>query len=340
MTSFVLAALLAFSHVAATVSPADRAIRAGGVNVDPAVRPWRYAGPNPDGWWCVRGGCAGVSDGTRFVDREVTLAASTGARVIRFDIPWLFVEPQRGVFRWRRADYIVAKIRAAHLQLHAILAYSPGWAAPSANEPPSADDFAAFARAVARRYRGRIRYYELWNEPDLPRYWNASEAAYVQDVLLPGYRAIKSADRGARVVLAGPSSTNGQWLDGIFRLGGGSAFDIASYHDYVGDERVLTDARTVKKILVANGRPGVPIWLGEYGVQEAGLKDVVQASLIRAVLTRPAPIAVAEWYELRDDYPMTCCPPAPVELETYGLFTHDYRPKASFKTMRQLLHRR
>jgi hypothetical protein len=338
--SLIVAALIALSHVGATASHSDHAIRTGGVNIEPAIRPFRFAGPNPDGWWCQPGECAGVSNGTRFVDREVPLGASTGARILRLDLPWAFVEPQRGVFHWRRADYIVAKVRKAHLQIHAILAYSPSWAAPSENDAPASGDFAAFARAVARRYRGRIRYYELWNEPDLTRYWNASETAYVQDVLVPGDRAIKKADPNARVVLGGPSHADRDWLNGIFRLGGGSAFDIASYHDYSGDQRVLSDARVVKDVLVANGRPRTPIWLGEYGFQEPAIDDVQHAALIHEVLTQPAPIAVAEWYELRDDSPMTCCPPTPLELETYGLFTDDYRPKTSLKTMQALLRRR
>ena len=319
---------------------APHAVRPAGINIEPGMRPWRWTGANPDGWWCRAPACNGVRNGTVFVDRELSLAAELGAANVRVEFPWPLIEPERGRFDWRRVDYIVRAARRRHLQLQPILIYSPPWAAQQESDPPPAEAFAAFTRAVARRYRSSIRLFELWDEPDLGLYWSGDEASYVNRVLVPGYRAVKAADPRARVVLAASQKPDATWLQGIYRLGGGSSFDIASYHDYSGDRQVLQNAAIVQEVLREHRQLEKPIWLGEFGLQENGLADQRQRALIEAVLTEPAPIALAQWYAIRDDYNMTCCPPQAVLFEPYGLVTHSYRRKSAFAALRTLLRRR
>ena len=37
--------------------------------------------------------------------------------------------------------------------------------------PDDVQDFADFVTAVAGRYRGRVRYYQIWNEPNIYPEW-------------------------------------------------------------------------------------------------------------------------------------------------------------------------
>jgi hypothetical protein len=327
---------------AASASRAERAdaVRVGGISGQPSMRPWRFGGPNPDGWWC-REACRDVANGTVFVDRELALIAHLGVRLLRLEFPWPLLEPRRGTFDWRRADYIVRRARRHRVRVQPVLVYSPGWAAPTATRPPTARDFSRFARKFATRYRRSIDHYELWNEPDTNRYWDGTQAAYVENVLRPGYRAVKAGDPSAKVLLGGPATPNLDWLTGIYRLGGGRSFDVLAYHDYTADpEALIGHAFAVKGVLNAHGQSRKPVWLGEYGVQEADRSSHLQKGLIRAALTAEAPLAVAQWYTLRDDFPMTCCPPRKVKSEYYGLLTHAYVEKEGYQTMRQLLVRR
>ncbi len=314
-----------------------RAIRPGGINVEPSMRPWRYVGANPDGWWCRRGACNGVANGTVFVDRELVLISKLRASQLRLEFPWPLIEPRRGVFDWRRADYIVKKARRYRVRLLPILLYTPRWDAPGGTDPPHAASFSAFVTAFAHRYRGSIDAYELWNEPDLDLYWTGGPQEYVMTVLRPGSRAIQAQDPRARVVLGGAQTADIDWLNDIYRFGGGKSFDVMTFHDYSADSQILAHARLVRDVLRAHGQARKPIWLGEYGFQERGQADVHQQALIRLVLTGRAPIALAAWYSLRDDHVMSCCPPATIKEETYGVMTNRYRPKAAYETMRQLL---
>lgn len=341
--ALVLLALAALAAIApqrdgAAAEPA--ALRPGGVNAQPSMRPWRYAGANPDGWFCPRRACNGVANGTAFVDRELPLIAGLGARTVRVEFPWALLEPRRGRYAWGRADYIVRAARRLGLEVQPVLVYSPGWAAPGRSAPPRARDWRGFVSAFARRYRSSIRHVELWNEPDLPRYWRATQGEYVRTILVPGYRAVKSASPRMQVIVGGPSRPDLAWIEALYRLGGGASFDVMAFHDYSADRRILEAARAVRALLAAHGQPRKPIWLGEYSVEEAGLDDRNQTALVWTVLTAPAPLAMAQWYTLRDGFTMTCCPPARLGASHFGLVTSGYAKKRAYETMRQLLRAR
>jgi polysaccharide biosynthesis protein PslG len=316
----------------------ELAVRAAGLAPQPGMRPWRWAGgANPDGWWCAAGLCNGVADGTVFVDRELPLIRALGIRLIRLEFPWPLLEPRRKQFDWRRADYIVERAKAVGIEVVPIIVFTPGWARTSANSPPPADELHRFVRTFAYRYRKSVRFYELWNEPDLNRYFNGTARQYVRTVLIPGAQAIRAGDRSSRVILGGPASADEPWLNGIYAAGGGGSFDVLSYHDYSGNDFVLKNVAIVQRVLQAHGQPRKPIWIGEYGTEESGFDDVRQEALMRYALTGAAPLARVIWYTLRDDHVLTCCPPEVVKSETFGLMTDSYQPKRGYATMRQLL---
>ncbi|MGB2874102.1 MAG: glycosyl hydrolase [Gaiellaceae bacterium] len=317
--------------------PETHAVRPGGINVEPSMRPWRYVGANPDGWWCERGACNGVANGTVFVNRELKLIARLHVRLLRLEFPRPLIEPRRGVYDWRRADYIVRRARHFHVKLLPLLLYTPSWDGATPATPPHPATWYAFVAAFAHRYRASIDAYDLWDEPDFHYYWTGDAKDYVQDVLVPGYRAVKKQDPSARVILGGPQTANIDWLNAIYANGGGTFFDVMQFHDYIADKQIFDHAQQVLGVLRAHGQPRKPIWLGEYGLQEAGVNDVHQAALVQLVLTGKSSIALAAWYSLRDDDVMTCCPPSLVKHETYGVMTKQYVPKRGFATMRQLL---
>lgn len=310
-----------------------------GFSAQPSMRPWRFGdGPNPDGWWCRVPMCRTV-DGAVLARRELTSMAKLGARLVRLEFPWPLMEPRKAVFDWRRSDRLVALAHRHRLRLVPVLVYTPSWAAPYESNPPPPGAFAAFARAFAARYGKRIHHYELWNEANHARYWTGTRSEYVARVLVPGSRAIKRADRTARVILSGPTDVDAEWLNGIYADGGGNAFDVMSFHNYSGDRRTIDAAWAVQRILEAHGQGRKPLWLGEYGVEVASADDARQTALIRTVLGERSPLAAALWYTLRDDHVMTCCPPATLFVETYGLQTDRGVRKPAYTAMRRELAR-
>ncbi len=288
------------------------------------MRPWRYLGPNPDGWWCLAPNCFQNPDPTVTINAELSLAHALRVANVRAEFPWPLIEPSRGVFDWTRSDAIVAAAAAHGVVLQPVLVVSPGWAAPAFNSSPSAADWSAFVTAFVTHYRSAFPVIELWNEPDsgqAAHYWQDGDQAYVQKILIPGYAAVKAVNPAIQVEMAGPSCATCGFIDSIYQYGGGNSFDIAAYHDYGSDP--IAAAFFTHDSLVAHAQGSKPIWLGEYGVQENSVSDGQQQALITQGLTQTGFPVVAQWYNLRDDNSMTCCPAAVAVSAFWGLVQHD-----------------
>ncbi len=312
--------------------------RGAGINVEPSYRPWRYlGGPAPESWWCAPPNCTPQTAPGDRITTDLQLAHTLGVNMVRVEFPWRFIEPQPGEYDWSRADLIVSEAAANHVNLQPIIVWSPSWVgAPTA--APAPDDFGAFVTALVSRYHSTIHYWELWNEPDLSKYWNASEQDYVTDILIPGYRAIKAADASALVVLGGPSTASGDWLKYIYTYGGGDSFDIAAWHVYGDANAVVGSADVMEPVLAAHNQASKPLWIGEFGVEDRFPFDGNQASLLTGVLTSHSAIAQADWYTLRDEDAMSCCPPTVEVSSNYGLVERDGTTlKAGYTTLQHLI---
>jgi hypothetical protein len=314
---------------------AATAVRPGGFNPDPSMRPWRWAdGPNPNGWFCRPPNCMGyATDGTQFVDNEIALMAATGAKYLRVEFPWFSIEPGNGTYDWSRTDYIINAAVAKGLITQPVLVYTPKWSSSYAANPPGAvSDWTTFVTAIVNRYKANVHYWEMWNEPDLNQYWNSSTANYVSQILAPGYGAVHAADPSAKVIV-GPS--NPSWYGNLLPAGAKGYFDIAAYHAYNGG--ALGGSSTVKSFLNGAGI-NVPIWVGEYGLEENTIHDTGQTGLLTGALTGVAPVDVVIWYSIRDDNSATCCPPVGVHPQFYGLVQFDgVTKKDGYAVMTQLL---
>ena len=125
---------------------------------------------------------------------------------IRIDFIWAAVQPQRGVYDWRLYDALVAAAEKRGLSILAIAGYTPQWATDGAEVngvPRDVADWTSFCTKAAQRYRGRIAVWEVWNEPNLTKFWAGTRQQWWQQVLIPGADAIHAADPQAKVGGAG-----------------------------------------------------------------------------------------------------------------------------------------
>ena len=179
--------------------------------------------PGPQQQVSTRMPIAGVH--TRFSDeveewkiqRGLVMVREMGAAWVVEFFPWAYAEPAPGRYDWAAFDRIVDHANRQGLTVIARLGFVPLWAREKAVGkaeaekttvtflPPALyDDFAAFAAAFARHYAGRVRYIQVWNEPNLALEWGmrpVDPAGYVA-MLGKVYPAIKAANPGA-VVLGG-----------------------------------------------------------------------------------------------------------------------------------------
>ncbi len=104
-----------------------------------------------------------------------------GARRLRIDISWALVEWERGRFDWSRPDRVIREARAAGLSVLGVIGYVPPWAETSAGAVRPAL-FAGFVDRASRRYARSVGSWEIWNEPNLERFWDPrpNPAAYAR----------------------------------------------------------------------------------------------------------------------------------------------------------------
>jgi len=115
-----------------------------------------------------------------------------------------------------------------------------------------------------------IRHWEIWNEPDLTRFWSGTVEEYYR-LLEVAYRIIKHADPEAMILLGGLAFfEKPNWLSDLLALTGGDPskayFDIVSSHYYWSIYNTEYWLWRTRNTLNANGLSHVPIWITESGV--------------------------------------------------------------------------
>lgn len=192
---------------------------------------------------------------------------------------WDSIETSDNVFNFTKFDKAVELAQNNNVEILYTLGLTPRWASARPNEssafnkpgivsePANIDHWKRYVRKVAQRYKGKIKYYEIWNEP-------ASKGFYTGDIPTMvmmtkyAYEIIKQTDPDALIV--SPPSTaskNGaEWLDNFLKLGGGAYVDVIGFHFYVPGkpEQMPKVIRHVKKILKKHGI-NKPIWNTETG---------------------------------------------------------------------------
>jgi polysaccharide biosynthesis protein PslG len=214
---------------------------------------------------------------TGAVDRALASAARAGLGLGRVAPLWELTEPRpprRGHHRysWSYDDTIAQDLSAHGFKWVAVLAFAPGWASQSPHRlhgaPRTAADFAAYAAAVARRYRGLITAFEIWNEENSAAFWRPrpDPAAYA-NLYLTARRAIRRVDPRAPVLIGGLADGNAGFLTRVLSGPGMRGHvDGVAVHPYASNPfGVLALVRAYRRRLAAGGAGRVALYVTEYG---------------------------------------------------------------------------
>jgi len=258
--------------------------------------PLRHSGMNPLGVNTFLEQEAEISK--RRQTLEMIKAAGMGW--VRQQFPWEDIEkPSKGQYwdekwgqsTWDKYDNIVDLASEYGLRLIVRLDLPPRWAHPDnpwPHTPPARfEDYGDFVHAVVSRYKGRVKYYQLWNEPNLAIEWGSKpvDAGEYVRLLKIGYQRAKEADPDAVIVSAALAPTieeswqalNEQlYLQQMYDAGAKDYFDIMSVMAYglrsgPDDRRLaLQDVNfsrpmLIREIMVRNGDASKPIWASEMG---------------------------------------------------------------------------
>ncbi|HVD86829.1 MAG TPA: glycosyl hydrolase [Solirubrobacterales bacterium] len=314
-----------------------------------------------------------------------------GIESVRLPFGWSSLQPTRGAeIDWSGIDNQVEAASKAGIKILPFLSGAPEWAVPSATVPQTGgleapahlpvsgagrSGWIAFLTAAVARYgpngsfwsehpavpKRPLRTWQIWNEPNFKYFVAKPNPAEYGKLVKISYNALKTADPGAQIVLAGlfarpKGSRNGRtgkhkslnwyasdFVSAMYRGTPGvkSKFNGGALHPYTYFAKELPEViEEFRNVFVKNHDPGKSLWITELGWSSGAPTHTNlfakgpagQASQLKSAFTLLRnkqvkwKIKGAFWFSV-DDAPGACnfC-------DGSGLFAKGFKPKKSWFT--------
>ena len=284
------------------------------------------------------------------VDNDVLQkVVNAGIKWIRTGAHWSAVEFRKGSFDWAQVDRVVDYADSHDLSILFVIAYTPGWANGNKgfNYPPdNVGDWENFVRITVNRYKNKVKYWNIWNEPNSLDFFALGKDVFVEKIFLPAARVIRSADPGAFIVgpgLAHLNSLNAEWYFWLkYILTQCSDYiDIVSHQIYknegvyyiyelleIGEPLIPP----VLSIIEETGHGSKPLWITETGWNTHEFSEDVQAQRYLEMLQKQREKRFPDkifFYEIIDD-------PAP-GIDPWGILRSDWSEKPAYKVYKDFI---
>ena len=258
-------------------------------------------------------------------------------------VGWANLNPSNGVFNWASLDAVVNASTSRGVDIIYSFYDVPPWASSGPGTCPSGvpvgscdkPDLTAwknFVTQITARYKGKIKYWELWNEPNSP---NTGPGTVDEQIAMAAiaYPVIKAT--GGTVLSPTPQGMNAyQWLDNYFAAGGTAFTDIVSFHGYIDGppEQIVTLVNNVKLTMSKHGLSALPLWDTEHSWGDSSwpfgaTQDEQSAWLARyMVLSFTTGIARSIWYMYDEQHWGTLADQATEQMLEPGIaYQHIYK---------------
>ncbi|AHF89595.1 glycoside hydrolase family 10 [Opitutaceae bacterium TAV5] len=285
--------------------------------------------------------------GTPFFEKEVELSRQLGIDIIRTELAgWETTQPREGEWNFSVADTVLDALARHGIEIQPVFGYSTRWAStgdPQAKDwnewnktAPRLEPWLNYVRTVVERYGDRVRYWEIWNEPDIS-FWRAPTEAYVE--LFDRTSALIKKTSSRALVLNGGLAMvrrppNPDFVTRFLASASPGNWDIFAYHDYHTFAQLLQRREEVGALL-PRLKVKLPVWVNEGGSHTllAGGEREQARRLVKKISTAPSlGIGAYFWYNLRDDG----LDPGEPEHH-FGLTLHDGQPKPAWSAFQALI---
>lgn len=315
-----------------------------------------------------------VNGQTGLSPQSDALLAGLGVGWVRGFVPWTTFEPTPGRLNESQVSALESGLAALPKGTKVILdvVNTPQWESGSANAvmpPRNPADYARFVGTMARRFKGQVAAWEIWNEEDDSSWWASgpNPAAYTA-LLKAAYPAIKTAAPDATVVLGGLTGNDYEFLSQLYADGAKGSFDAVGVHtdtacDIGSPYEILRNSRTdprinrwsflgyrtVHEVERANGDDS-PIWMTELGwdtssqicnmgawagQKAGGVSPEQQATYLSQAyhcLAQDPYVQVGIWYGLQETEPFGS------PIGSYGLLTSNLVRKPAYAALADYSH--
>jgi hypothetical protein len=301
------------------------------------------------GQWHVRADKDSAS-----VIRELDSLVALGAQIIRDECYWEYVETTKGVYTFPpQNDFFVEEASKRGIEVMMLLDYNNPLYASGTNaevvDSANRHAYADYCVAMVEHFAPMgIKYFEMWNEPNLDIFWQPTPGAdeYVEMIKV-AYPAIKAADSSVVVLGCSTSPLEGdpppqiQWdtyITSVFDLGGGDYMDAVSFHVYRfenGPEDYITHFVNTAASIAGTE---IPFYITETGLPThtgwPWIDEEEQAEFLTRVYL------VGDWYDqlkyiIYYDFRNDGTDASYNEMN-FGIINHDFTPKRAYGAVKTL----
>jgi hypothetical protein len=307
----------------------------------------------------------------------VNTMAELGVSMVRDDFSWGGIEKIKGVYNFSAYDLRVSKLEEKNITILAILAYGNSLylnipqdvrdynANPSnrwkhnwmTNDP---EEFKILKKAygdyvyqTVLHYKGKIKYFEIWNEPYVQTFWypNVNPVLFTE-LLKEAYTKAKEAN--PEVVILNSGVTSLDFMQTMYIYGAKDYYDIQSFHPYCPPNDPLNYSSCsgmnnifkLRKMMKEYG-DNSPIWITEMGYpstacsqtgENCGEKNSLEGQAIylnhtlQAVKKDMPYVQAFFWYDFRND-----CSDSWSECN-FGLTYMNYSKKPAFYEYQRIIN--
>ncbi|MBC7351744.1 MAG: beta-galactosidase [Thermogutta sp.] len=230
-----------------------------------------------------------IGVGMECLDRRMFLPEKTygplaelGVKWARLQTGWSRCERKEGEYDFQWLDDVVDHVIDAGVQPWFNVGYGNRLYSPDAPHESAVgqvpiyggergiNGWKNFLRALAERYKDRVEYWEIWNEPNIPAFWHPkhkpSPVEYTKLVAISA-EAIRERHPGAKIV-ACSSGIPSAFIKGCLQAGMGPLIQAFSIHPYrremIPEMDYALSVSRVKELFRVSA-PHVRLWQGECG---------------------------------------------------------------------------
>ena len=214
-------------------------------------------------------------------EKAYPFVAQTGAKWARLQSGWQRTEREKGVYDFAWLDSIVDNMLKIGLEPWLCLCYGNDLYSPQAAEhfgavgcPPiftqeEKDGWKNYVTATVEHYKGRIHYYEVWNEPDGEWGWkHGPDPIELGHFNIETAKLCKAADPNCEVIGFCTCRTERfGFLEELCKTGVCDYLDGISYHCYKIHDQEFEDVFKFYDSLRQRYNPKLKIFQGESGTQ-------------------------------------------------------------------------
>ncbi len=221
-------------------------------------------------------------------DKTLPIMEKSGVKWARLQSGWSRAEQTPGVYDFAWLDHMVDSLLAIGIQPWFSLSFGNGlymdaqplgphrtyFYSPTRFGPACQQAWERYCQAMARHFQGRVRHWEVWNEPNAPNFFRDPRTGerdtpeeYAKLVAVTA-QAIRPVQPEAKIIggaISGGGLCN-SYIQALFDAGMGEHIQIFSYHPYGAIPELYWPERLqyIRDCIARTGKD-IAVWQGENG---------------------------------------------------------------------------